>query len=513
MPLFETILTLLFVTVLLLQVSRRLGTPYPALLALAGVGVGALPWAPHLEIEPHLALALFVAPVLLDAAFDTDPRELRRNWMSLVGLVFVAVVLTTAAVALAGRTLGGLPWGAAVALGAIVAPPDAAAASAVLRQFRLPRRTLLILQGESLLNDAVALLIFGAAVSVTLPAVGSVPAASLWRLCLAVPGGAVLGWLAGWFYVPLAPLVAGTMGSSLLQFTATYGVWVLAEHLHLSPILAVAVYGMTLARRIPARTSARERVHSYSVWAVVVFLLNVLAFLLMGMQARGIVARLSQGGLGHDLAFAGVVLVLVVLVRLAWIMAYMAAVRWLHPPSVPVPDLRLGLLGSWCGMRGIVTLATAFALPQGFPGRDRIVLSAFAVVLGTLVVQGLTLKGLIAALRIEPDDSLEEEVSLARTALFDGALQVLADRDGEEAEAVRREYASARVRAQDRAHPQAVTSHDRLRTEAIAAQRRVLETLRHEGRIAEDTYHRLEEELDWSELAATPREQLELQDT
>jgi NhaP-type Na+/H+ or K+/H+ antiporter len=180
----------------------------------------------------------------------------------------------------------------------------------------------------------------------------------------------------------------------------------------------------------------------------VVFLLNVLAFLLMGMQARGIVSRLSRGDLGHELAFAGIVCALVVLVRLAWVMVYTALVRRLSPPSALVPDARLGLVGSWCGMRGIVTLATAFALPASFPGRDRIVLSAFAVVLGTLVVQGLTLGRLIAFLRIEPDDSLEAEVSMARTAMLDGALRTLADRDGEQAAAVRAEYESAR------AHPQ-----------------------------------------------------------
>lgn len=237
----------------------------------------------------------------------------------------------------------------------------------MLRQFRLPRRTLLILQGESLLNDAVALLIFGAAVSVTVPA-GSASAASPLLLCLAVPGGVALGWLAGRLYVPLAPFVAGTLGSSLVQFTVTYGVWVIAEHLHLSPILAVVVYGMTLARRMPARTSARERVHSYSVWAVVVFLLNVLAFLLMGMQARGVVARLSRGELGRGLALAGVVFALVVLVRLAWIMIYTTAVRWLHPPAVPVPGVRQSLLGSWCGMRGIGHSRHRFRAASRFSG-------------------------------------------------------------------------------------------------------------------------------------------------
>jgi Na+/H+ antiporter len=512
MLLFETTLVLLFVAVLLLQVSRWLGIPYPGMLALAGVGVGMLPWAPRLEIEPRLALALFIAPALLDAAFDTAPRELRRNWVPLVSLVFFAVILTTAVVALAGRTVGGLPWGPAVALGAIVAPPDAAAASAVLHQFRLPRRTLTILQGESLLNDAVALLIFGAAVFVTVPT-GSGFASSSFLLCLAVPGGAVVGWLFGRLYVLLAPLVAGTLGSSILQFIATYGVWIIAEDLHLSPIITVAVYAMTLARCLPARTSARERVHSYSVWAVVVFLLDVLAFLLMGMQARLIVSRLSPGDLGRELAFAGVVLGLVILVRMAWIMIYGTAIRCFRPPGVPVPSMCLGLLASWCGMRGIVTLATALALPNRFPGRDRIVLSAFVVVLGTLIVQGLTIKPLIAWLRIAPDDSLEEEISMARTAMLDSALQTLAVCRGGEADAVRAEYERARTLAQDRAHPQAATGYNRLRMEAIAAQRKVLEKLRVEGRIDDDAYHRLEEELDWAQLGVAPREQLELLDT
>lgn len=512
MPLFETILVLLFVTILLLQVSRRLGTPYPALLALAGVGVGALPWAPRIEIEPHLALALFVAPVLLDAAYDTAPRTLRKEWLPLVSMVLVAVVLTTGAVALVGHAMAGLPWGAAVALGAIVAPPDAAAASAVLGQFPLPRRMLTILQGESLLNDAVALLIFGAAVAATVPT-GSPSALSPLSLCLAVPGGLALGWVAGRLYLPLVPWVSGTLGSSLLQFAATYGVWIVAEHLGLSAILAVVAYGMTLARYVPSRITARERVHSYSVWATVVFLLNVLAFLLMGMQVRGIFSRLSRGGLGHDLAFAGVVLALVVLVRLGWIMTYMGAVRWWQPASVPRPDLRQGLIGGWCGMRGIVTLATAFALPGDFPSRDLIVLSAFTVVLGTLVVQGMTLKAVIAALHLEPDHSLEKEVSMARTAILDGAIDALAGHQGEHAADVRKEFEQARVRARDHDHPQSATDYDQMRTIAIVAQRETLEKLRAEGRIGDDTYHRLEEELDWNELAATSNEALQMQDT
>jgi len=164
MLLFEWTLVLLLAAVLLAALARRIEVPYPALLALAGAVLAFLPIAPEIEIDPDLALALFVAPVLLDAAFDTSPRELKRNALPLTSLAIVAVLITTAAVALIGWKLAGLPLAAAIALGAIVAPPDAAAAAAVLRQFRPPRRIMAVLQGESLLNDATALLAYRMAV-------------------------------------------------------------------------------------------------------------------------------------------------------------------------------------------------------------------------------------------------------------------------------------------------------------------------------------------------------------
>src|SRR5258705_10787757 len=145
----------------------------------------------------------------------------------------------------------------------------------------------------------------------------------------------------------------------------------------------------------------------------------------MALQARIILSRLQGGNLWPALTFAVVVLAIVILVRLIWVMTYVALVRWLRPPSVPLPTKRIGLLVSWSGMRGLVTLATAFALPQDFPGRDLIVLSAFTVVLGTLVIQGLTIKPLIKWLRIEPDESLDQEISMARTAMIEAAVEML----------------------------------------------------------------------------------------
>lgn len=268
MELFEGTLVLLFVAVLLLRGARRLGLPYPSLLALAGAAAAALPWAPSIHLEPHLALALFVAPALLDSAYDLPPRELRRHWLALIALALLAVVLTTAVVAVAGHALAGLPWPAAVALGAIVAPSDAVAATTVLQRFQLPRRTLAILQGESLLNDAVALLLFDGALRFAREP-DATTTAMLGQFALAVPGAVLFGILAGALTLRLMALVAQTHAGTVLQFVCTFGVWLLAAHLQLSPILAIVAYAMVRrARRrsAPARAIACRPGRSGMSW-------------------------------------------------------------------------------------------------------------------------------------------------------------------------------------------------------------------------------------------------------
>lgn len=507
MLLFESALVLFAVAVLLLIVARKLGVPYPAVLALSGGCVAALPGAPSVQIEPHLALALFVAPAVMDSAFDMPPRLLLRYWLPLTSLAVLLVLVTTAVVAWAGHVFAGLPLAAAIALGAIVAPPNAAAAAAVLKQFRLPRRTMAVLQGESLLNDAVALLIFGAAVG----AVSAGGGDSVWpaALLLAVPGGALFGVLCGALMLYLVGKTAGTLSANIVRFIAVYGAWVLADRLHLSSIAAVAAMAMVVAHFGPSRTSARDRVSAKATWAAVVFVLNVLAFLLVGLQARVILAGMEGTALWQALGFAATTLLLVTAVRIAWVMAYGAALRsYAHyagsGPKQPAPSVKLGVLVSWCGMRGLVTLATALALPAGFPGRDLIVLCAFAVVLGTLVLQGFTMRPLIHWLGIEPDCSLYTETSQARKRMLDAALAALAGRSGAAAQAVRAEYAAARAVAENVLRPQAATAYDALRLEALAGQRRVLARWRRSECIDDDAFHRLEEELDRAELNATP---------
>ncbi|ABC92122.1 probable Na+/H+ antiporter protein [Rhizobium etli CFN 42] len=504
MAFFESMLTLLLVAIIFLQFSRKFRVPYPTMLAIAGIIVAAFPWAPEVAIDPRLALALFIAPVLFDAAYDLPPRTLRRNWLPLFSLAAIAVILTAAAVAAVGVAMAGLPLAVAVALGAIVAPPDAVAATVMLDRFNLPRQTYVILKGESLLNDAVALLIFSAAVAAaTNPAFFT---GILAELTLAAPGGLILGYFLGRLYMIVGLKLAGTLGGTLLEFVATFGTWIIAERLHLSAILAIVAYAMVIARYMPERQTARHRIHSYSVWEAAVFLLNVLAFLLMGLQVRQIVLDLDPGRLNFAITLATAVFVTVIVVRLAWVLVYNRAITFLAARRLTTqaaPSFAASLLAGWCGMRGLVTLATALALPIDFHDRDIILLSALAVVLGTLIVQGLTLGPLIRFLKFDPDTSLNRDLTKARVALIDAALAELEGED-KSTRILRDVYISEREITADGRHPREVSRLDRQRRCVIAAKRRKLAEMRRADEIDDDVFHRLEQELDWAELAVLP---------
>ncbi|CAN7347571.1 cation:proton antiporter [Mesorhizobium sp. LjRoot246] len=507
MALFELTLVLLLIAVALTALSRRLEVPYPSLLALAGVGIAFVPGVPTIEIDPELALALFIAPVLLDAAYDTSLRDLNRYRVPLALLALGAVLFTTAAVALVGWAMAGLPIAAAIALGAIVAPPDAVAASAVLGQFKVPHRITAILQGESLLNDATALLIYRIAVAAALGPVLLSNAAPM--IALSTVGSLVTGYALGHLSLATLSRIEDAASGTVVQFAGTFGVWILADRLGLSAIITIVVYAMTIARTAPRRMSARKRVSSYSVWETAVFVLTVLAFVLMGLQARTIVERLAGAGQLSAFVFAAAVLAVVIVSRLVWVLGCGVILRALArlgsaEQQKEAPSFRGGVLIGWCGMRGLVTLVAAFALPQDFPGRDPIVLAAFSVVLGTLVLQGMSLKPLLRLLNLDPDETVDREVAQARVVVMQAALDILSGKTSDAAAAVREQYAAQRKIAKNPDDAQAATEYDRLRLYAIKSQRDALEELRRNGTIGDEAYHRLEEEIDWSELAASP---------
>jgi len=511
----EPLIGLVLAAVVLAAAARRIGAPYPVFLAIGGAILAFIPGAPSVAIPPELALAIFIAPILLDAAYDASPRDLKDNWLPLVGLVVCAVGLTTCAVGLVTRALvPAMPWAPAIALGAIVAPPDAAAATAVLRPLRPPHRILTILEGESLLNDASALLIYRltlAAVATNSFSIGAVAPAFL----LAVAGSVIVGPALARLTLLWSDRVTDVPTAIILQFVTTFGVWILAERIGLSGVLTMVCYAITVARSAPQRTPARIRVPSYAVWETVVFMLNVLAFIFIGLQIRPILASLEPAARGRYFAVAAAVLLTAIIGRIVWQMSFNAVIRWrerrhgFHPPRPMLrPTVGSGLVISWAGMRGIVSLAAAMALPAPFPYRDLIVFTAFAVVLGTLILQGLTLGPLLRALDLRDDDPVGHEVVAARERALRAGLAVFDDDRSPVAEAVRQEFiAHLGTTDTDPEEGEARRSaHGDLHRRALAAARQETHIMRGSGEIGDDAFHQMEEEFDWIEMSDRTRD-------
>lgn len=522
MVLFELILGLLLAGASFALWADRVSVPYPALLALVGTVIALVPGAPVVELDPELALALFVAPTLLDAAFDASPRDLRDNLFPLAGLAIGLVVATIAAVAWAARlAVPEMGWAAAITLGAIVAPSDASAATAVLRKLWPPHRLMVILEGESLFNDATSLLIYRVAVGAAVTG-----AFSGWKvlpmLLLSCGGGVLVGWALAHLQVRVSLRVKDAAINILLQFLGTFAVWIIADRLGISAIITMVVFAMTLARRAGGRMEARIRIASYAVWDVAVLVLNVLAFVLVGLQLQGAIARAHEYDWRPYGLCAGAVCATVILVRIAWVLPYTAVWRGRQRrpgrnPSKALPTYRNAALVSWCGMRGIITLATALALPAApaaFPHRDIIIFTAYCVVLSTLVFQGMTLRPLIHFLGIRDDGTVEREVGVARAEIARAALRALeAEREGSPAADILRGEYRARLRAEEPlagsgeggSRGDGAADLAKLQRRTTEAQREALRALRIRGVIGDDAFHAVEEEIDLLDLAADSR--------
>ena len=509
---FETILAVLLGAVLLSLVARKLKAPFPPFLALGGAAVAFLPFAPEMTLDPELVLALFVAPILLDSSFDSSPRDLKRNIVPITFMTLAAVGITVVAVAVTARHLEPeMGWAVAIALGAIVAPPDAAAATAVLRAVPVPYRIRTILEGESLFNDASSLLIYRFAVTA---AVGGL--ATGWGLAAtvvwALVGSVAFAMGAAWLSTRLTRDITDVPSNILIQFISTFGLWIAAETLGLSAIVTVVIYGLTIAR-LAARTSASLRAPAYTVWETVVFALNATAFALVGLQIGPIWRHLDPGQRGEYALFAATVLAVAVLARLGWVMGYNSFLRlknhWFGanlPEGSSPPTAASGLILGWAGMRGVVSLAAAYALPLNFPHRDLLLLATFAVVMGTLVVQGLTLGHLIRLLGVEDDGQLEQEIKHARQVTTQAAVDHLKDCKGRVANRLKDEYGERldAVMSDEADDGRVELESDQIRADLLKTKRDALMALRTSGEIGEAAYYQIEEELDRYELSWTP---------
>lgn len=506
MQAFETILVLLLGAALVSSLARRLHIPYPTVLAVGGALVALLPHGPSLDFPPSLILAIFVAPVLMEAAFRTSLRDLWESRDHVLALVVVAVSLTTAAVAVVARCLlPGMPWPVAIALGALLAPPDAVAATTVLRKISLPLRIRTVLEGESLLNDASALLIYKVAVSAVVA--GSFGFAQVMpTFALVVLGSAVMGLVLAWPASWLMERFEDAPSAVIFQFGLTFGIWIGSERLGLSPIVVVVAFALALARKVTHLGPARVRLASFAIWDSATVILNVLGFTLIGLQLRPILETLSRQQRAHSLTMALILLAVVVGVRLALVLVHHGISQLKNTSHVrrsSYPTSAGGALAvGWSGMRGIVTLAAAMALPTTFPYRDFIQLTAFVVVLGTLLIQGLTLRALVGFVRLPADDTVQQELARARETAQRAALAELKHHDTAAADRLRQEISEALSGTRSGLGP-ADQLGAMLRRQLVTTARPAIDDLRNSGIIGDDAYRQVETELDWMELSAS----------
>ena len=367
----ELLTGLIAVCVVLAIVARAVGTPPAVALVIGGMVLAIIPGAPALELDPHLALAVFLPPLLQASAYRTDWEAFRLALRPILLLALGAVLFSTAAVAVVTHALvPGLPWGAAIAFGAIVAPPDAVAATAVLKTTPIPRRLVTILEGESLLNDASSLILYRFAVVAT--AAGSVDfAAAGSSFVLSALGGAVVGWVVGTMVIALARRLDDTLLEIAAMALAGFASYFSAELLHTSGVLAAVACGLVIGRSQHEALSARTRLESTAVWNFIEFVLTGLVFILIGLQLRGVLDRLGEFGAWRLAGLAAATSFVLIASRFVWVFgsAGLAALlpRRLKLRSAAMPVSHLVII-SWAGMRGVVSLAAAVALPADFPG-------------------------------------------------------------------------------------------------------------------------------------------------
>ncbi len=512
---FELLLLLITASVALAYAAQQLRVPLAVALVFGGIALAFVPGVEAVELDPELALALFLPPLLQASAYRTDWPAFKFNLRPILLLAVGAVFFTAAAVAVMAKWLvPDLPWWAAVALGAIVAPPDAVAAAAVLKQVKLPKRIVTVLEGESLINDASSLVLYRFAVAATVAGTFSLGQGLLQFVGMAV-GGTLVGWIFGriamWIFARLDDTLLDITVSLLVGFLA----YLAAELLHVSGVLAAVVCGLVLGRHQHSEFSARTRLDLAAVWNFVEFLLTAVVFMLIGLQLRGIVERLEGYDAGSLTLLGLAVSATLIVSRFVWIFPAVWLPRALSRSireRDPMPPWSHPAILSWAGMRGVVSLAAALALPARFPGRDIIVFLAFCAIFATLVVQGTTLGWVIRKLGAEEKETPlpEPETAQARAEIAAAARDAVkehveSDPATEHAEAaaeVVSEYEArverANVEGQDpETKAEQLHAQQRLRLVAIEAAR---EKLKEQVDVVDTETHRaLGEELDLEE--------------
>jgi monovalent cation/hydrogen antiporter len=524
---FEIVFILLAIVAAITLVSRRIGVPYPIVMVIAGLILDLIPDSPlYVELDDEIVLLVFLPPILFSAAYLSSPRELWHNVRPISLLAVGLVITTTAAVAgIAMLFVPSLGWPLALALGAIVSPPDAIAATSIARSLNLPRRLVVIFEGESLVNDATALTFYGLAV-------GAIGAQSIGvadvvvRFATVAIGGTLIGLIVGRAAVWLLNLLDDPPVEVLLTLLMPFAAYLPAEQFHVSGVLATVTAGLFVGWHAPRVMSSTTRLLGTSTWQMVIFVVNGLAFLLVGLQLPTVLSDIEGYSTTELVGLAAAVCATVIIVRLVWVYPATYVPRWLFPWIArrdPAPPARIPLILGWGGMRGAVTLAAALALPaqiggDELEGRGLIIFLSFSVIVVTLLGQGLTLPALIRRLNVSDEGASEHEEIHARTVATEAALvrleelrkeapnhlpliDQLKERYEHRTEHLVHNHEGAEP-SDDELSEQEVEEmeHDEIRRSVISAERLAVLGLRDAGEISDEALHAVERDLDLDEL-------------
>lgn len=516
MLLLELVILLLLCAVALGWAARHFKFPLPIALVGGGIALGLIPHLPQFPFDPQLILLIVLPPILYQAGLLTSWSDFKANLRPISFLAIGLVIATTLAVGAALKLLvPSVPWPVAFVLGAIVSPPDAVAATAILARLNIPRRIVTVLEGESLVNDASGLVIYKFAVAATLTGIFSLFDASV-QFALVSVGGVAVGLVLGYVFIAIHKRLADPFIEVLTALTIPYAVYIAAETWHVSGVLAVVAAGLLRGRYSPEIVSAEMRIMARSVWNLLVFMLNSLVFILIGLQMSHVLENLAHYSSQQLLLLGLAISVVAMLVRFVWVflLAYLprSVSGSLRPddPAMSKPEL---LIVSWCGMRGIVSLAAALALPVSLPGgapfpqRDLVIFLTFFIIAATLIGQGLSLPTLIRRLKVGTDWDIHAEQQQARSAMSTAALAAI-DAMVQAQKLPKALADTLRLEISDhivQAAPDGLEPTPRyellkqLRHTAIVAERRELIRLWRANEISDEVLRHLEEILDYRE--------------
>ena len=518
MQLFELVIAMLLAIIVLHYAANRLRLP-PAVALLAGGALFAfLPGLPVISLDPELVLVIFLPPLLMDGAWFIALGHLRRHMIGILALSIGAVLFTTLVVAVAAHLLvPSLPWAACAALGAIVSPPDAVSARAVLQHVHLPRRLSILLEGESLLNDATGLVLFRFAIAAGVTGAFSV-ADAFGSFLLLAAGGLLVGVAVGAAWV----LTVRRLGDKYLMIAASllapWASYLLAEQVHVSGVIATVCTGLICGWYQHVVLSATVRMNGESFWAVMIFLMEAFVFLLIGSSLRGVIDRVGLPVVLDQMAMPVLaILAALVIARFVWVFGSDGLIVLLRRLGMrryqPLGPRSATVLG-WAGMRGVVTLAVALSVPATFPGRDFILVTAFAVIFATILVQGTTLGTLIRLVKLREPDSERARMTMseAEAAMAKAQVRVIEhhayDGDGTLIHPQllqryqKRAEVTERYAGQEEHFAAGLHAHFDLVLAAVAAGRTELIRLHRTGDIDQHTLQELERDLDLEELSA-----------